>query len=155
MTNNKGSKSPCSPLPYHSIELQPDTPPTKRRKCRENAASNVDKQSVNSSKSKRDDNEKKSSDNQDNAGGAVDPVEIIPIMPSLKLEMPEYLEQDGSSCSYEEQSIGGDGTAHKLSEDILSNVDEDHKPDISQTFYSNQSGTDITDAKHSAADLGN
>ncbi|KAK0172130.1 hypothetical protein PV328_005488 [Microctonus aethiopoides] len=154
MTNNKGSKSPCSPLPYHSIELQPDTPPTKRRKCRENAASNVDKQSINLGKSKRDDNEKKSSDNQDNAGGGVDPVEIIPIMPSLKLEMPEYLEQDGSSCSYEEQSIGGDGAAHKLGEDILSNVDEDHKPDISQTFYSNQSGTDITDAKHSAADLG-
>ncbi|KAK0179917.1 hypothetical protein PV327_005617 [Microctonus hyperodae] len=154
MTNNKGNKSPCSPLPYHSIELQPDTPPTKRRKCRESAASNVDKQSVNSSKSKRDDNEKKSSDNQDNTGIAVDPVEIIPIMPNLKLEMPEYLEQDGSSCSYEEQSIGGDGTTHKLGEDILSNVDEDHKPDISQTFYSNQSGTDITDAKHSAADLG-
>ncbi|XP_057324777.1 broad-complex core protein isoforms 1/2/3/4/5-like isoform X4 [Microplitis mediator] len=149
MANNKGSKSPSSPMPFHSIELQPDIPPTKRRKYRDSGLSNAEKSS--SIGSKKDLNDKLV-ENQVNASGS-NPVEIIPLMPNLKLEMPEYLEQDGSSCSYEEQSTG-DGSTIKISDDVLSNTaDEEHKPDISQTFYSSQS-TDISDAKHSTAEIG-
>ncbi|XP_053596381.1 protein bric-a-brac 2 isoform X6 [Microplitis demolitor] len=149
MVNNKGSKSPSSPMPFHSIELQPDIPPTKRRKYRDSGLSNAEKSS--SIGSKKDLNDKLV-ESQVNASGS-NPVEIIPLMPNLKLEMPEYLEQDGSSCSYEEQSTG-DGSTIKIGDDVLSNTaDEEHKPDISQTFYSSQS-TDISDAKHSTAEIG-
>ncbi|XP_074111760.1 uncharacterized protein LOC141535638 isoform X4 [Cotesia typhae] len=145
MTNNKGGKSPSSPMQFHSIELQPEIPPAKRRKYRDSGLSNADKSSIGSKKDLND----KLNENQVNTSGS-NPVEIIPLMPNLKLEMPEYLEQDASSCSYEEQSTG-DGSAIKLGDDVLSNtVDEEHKPDISQTFYSSQS-SDIPDAKHAAA----
>ncbi|XP_034948004.1 longitudinals lacking protein, isoforms H/M/V-like isoform X4 [Chelonus insularis] len=146
MTNSKGSKSPSSPLPYHSIDLQPDTPPTKRRKCRDNSTLNAEK----SNASKKDLNDKLS---ENQGATSTDPVEIIPLMPNLKLEMPEYLEQDGSSCSYEEQSTG-DGSTIKLGDDTLSSIaEDDHKPDITQTFYTNQVAPDISDGKHSA-DIG-
>ncbi|CAD6234162.1 GSCOCG00007606001-RA-CDS [Cotesia congregata] len=152
MTNNKGGKSPSSPMQFHSIELQPEIPPAKRRKYRDSGLSNADKSSIGSKKDLND----KLNENQVNTPGS-NPVEIIPLMPNLKLEMPEYLEQDASSCSYEEQNTG-DGSAIKLGDDVLSNaVDEEHKPDISQTFYSSQS-SDIPDAKHAtataAADIG-
>lgn len=151
MTNNKGSKSPSSPLPYHSIDLQPETPPTKRRKCRDTS----EKSTGNSNSSKKESNENKTIDNSANTAAAItDPVEIIPLMPNLKLEMPEYLEQDGSSCSYEEQSIG-DGSTNKLGDDTLSNAEDEQKPDISQTFYSSQAASDVSDPKHTTADLGN
>ncbi|XP_044596834.1 broad-complex core protein isoforms 1/2/3/4/5-like isoform X2 [Cotesia glomerata] len=145
MTNNKGGKSPSSPMQFHSIELQPEIPPAKRRKYRDSGLSNADKSGTGSKKDLND----KLNENQVNTTGS-NPVEIIPLMPNLKLEIPEYLEQDTSSCSYEEQNTG-DGSAIKLGDDVLSNtVDEEHKPDISQTFYSSQS-SDIPDVKHAAA----
>ncbi|XP_015108607.1 broad-complex core protein isoforms 1/2/3/4/5 isoform X2 [Diachasma alloeum] len=146
MVNNKGNKSPSSPLPYHAVDVSPETPPTKRRKFRD-TTSNAEKLSASSSSATKD-NDDKTTDHAATAGA--DPIEIIPLMPNLKLEMPEYLEQDGSSCSYEEQSTG-DGS-NKL-EDTLSNADDDRKPDISQTFYTNQSGSDAPDQK-SSTDLG-
>ncbi|XP_035721702.1 protein bric-a-brac 2-like isoform X6 [Vespa mandarinia] len=148
----KRSKSPSSPMPYHAVELQTETPPTKRRKCRDNTNTNADKTVSNALSGK--DSENKISDNQTIPGS--DPVEIIPLMPNLKLEMPEYLEQDGSSCSYEEQSIG-DSSLNKIGiEDTPSNTpDHDQKPDITQTFYtSSQSVSDSLDSKHQSADVG-
>ncbi|XP_033177929.1 broad-complex core protein isoforms 1/2/3/4/5 isoform X6 [Bombus impatiens] len=111
-STDKRNKSPSSPMPYHAVDLQPDAPPSKRRKCRENANTN--------------------------------------------LEMPEYLVQDGSSCSYEEQSLG-DSSLNKIGiEDTSSNTpDHDQKPDITQTFYSsNQSTSDSLDLKHQTTDVG-
>ncbi|KAK2579647.1 hypothetical protein KPH14_011572 [Odynerus spinipes] len=148
----KRSKSPSSPMPYHAVELQTEPPPTKRRKCRDNTNANADKTVSNALSGKDSDN--KISDNQTIPGS--DPVEIIPLMPNLKLEMPEYLEQDGSSCSYEEQSLG-DNSLNKIGiEDTPSSTpDDDQKPDISQTFYtSSQSVSDSLDTKHQSVDVG-
>ncbi|KAI4489037.1 PREDICTED: protein abrupt-like isoform X1 [Polistes canadensis] len=150
--DTKRSKSPSSPMPYHAVELQTGSPPTKRRKCRDNTSTNADKTVSNTLSGKDSDN--KISDNQTLSGS--DPVEIIPLMPNLKLEMPEYLEQDGSSCSYEEQSIG-DSSLNKIGiEDTPSNTpDHDQKPDITQTFYtSTHSVSDSLDSKHQLADVG-
>ncbi|XP_076284460.1 uncharacterized protein LOC143210972 isoform X7 [Lasioglossum baleicum] len=150
-TDSKRNKSPSSPLPYHAVDLQPDAPPSKRRKCRENANANAnantEKAAGNALAAK--DSENKTSENQTSTGS--DPVEIIPLMPNLKLEMPEYLVQDGSSCSYEDQSLG-DSSLNKMGiEDTSSNTpDQDQKPDISQTFYSSsQSTSDNLDLKQS------
>ncbi|XP_015440170.1 PREDICTED: transcription factor GAGA-like [Dufourea novaeangliae] len=151
-TDNKRMKSPLSPMPYHAVDLQPDAPPSKRRKCRENANANAEKAASNAVSAK--DSESKTSESQTTTGS--DPVEIIPLMPNLKLEMPEYLVQDGSSCSYEDQSLG-DGSLNKIGiEDTSSNTpDHDQKPDISQTFYSSsQSTSDTLDLKHQSADVG-
>ncbi|XP_076762216.1 uncharacterized protein LOC143430108 isoform X1 [Xylocopa sonorina] len=151
-TDNKRNKSPSSPMPYHAVDLQPDAPPSKRRKCRENANISAEKSVSNALSAK--DSENKASENQTTTGS--DPVEIIPLMPNLKLEMPEYLVQDGSSCSYEEQSLG-DSSLNKIGiEDTSSNTpDQDQKLDISQTFYSsNQSTSDSLDLKHQTADVG-
>lgn len=157
--NNKGNKSPTSPLPYHAVDVQPDTPPTKRRKYRDTANNANKTKTTNSTKGTKESKEKPS-----DPANASDPIEIIPLMPSLKLELPEYLEADGSSCSYDEQNIT-DGPLNKL-DDGLSSVDDDRKPDITHTFYTNQSSSDIADSKHTgsatasavaaaAADLGN
>ena len=135
-TNSKGSKSPSSP-----VELQSDPPPTKKRKCRENSNANTEKAS-----------NAKDSEKTENQKGGSDPVEIIPLMPNLKLEMPEYLEQDGSSCSYEDQSAG-DSNKIGIDDTPSDTPDHDQKPDISQTFYSNQSTSDSLDGK--SLDLGN
>ncbi|XP_072744964.1 uncharacterized protein [Anoplolepis gracilipes] len=137
------NKSPSSPMPYHAIELQPEVPPNKRRKIRDSTNANTEKNSGSNAK----DPDGKSLENQTGPGS--DPVEIIPLMPSLKLEMPEYLEQDGSSCSYEDQSIG-ENTLNKITIDDTSSNTPDHeqKPDISQTFYSSQSTSDGLDGKH-------
>uniref|UniRef100_A0A6V7JGV9 Uncharacterized protein n=1 Tax=Bracon brevicornis TaxID=1563983 RepID=A0A6V7JGV9_9HYME len=143
--NNKGSKSPSSPLPYHTVDVNPDTPPTKRRKCRE-TNSNSEKKSASCTGAIKDLDDKAI---DQETTPATDPIEIIPLMPSLKMEMPEYLEQDGSSCSYGEQSAG-DGS-NKL-EDTFSTAEEERKPDISQTFYTNQTSSDASKTK---TDLGN
>ncbi|XP_011640889.1 protein bric-a-brac 2-like isoform X5 [Pogonomyrmex barbatus] len=142
--DSKRNKSPSSPMPYHAVELQPEIPPNKRRKIRESANMNAEK---NSAGINAKDCDGKTSENQTGPGS--DPVEIIPLMPNLKLEMPEYLEQDGSSCSYEDQSIG-DNALNKINIDDTSSTTPDHeqKPDITQTFYSNQSTSDGLDNKH-------
>ncbi|KAL0124993.1 hypothetical protein PUN28_004259 [Cardiocondyla obscurior] len=141
--DNKIHKSPSSPMPYHT-ELQPEVPPNKRRKIRESTSVGAEK---NSTGINAKDCDGKMSENQTGTGS--DPVEIIPLMPNLKLEMPEYLEQDGSSCSYEDQSIG-ENTLNKITIDDTSSTTPDHeqKPDISQTFYSSQSTSDGLDNKH-------
>lgn len=132
-------------MPYHAVELQPDMLPNKRRKIRESTNASAEKNSAGNSSSGKD-IDGKTSENQ--AGPGSDPVEIIPLMPNLKLEMPEYLEQDGSSCSYEDQSIG-DNTLNKIAiDDTSSTPDHEQKPDISQTFYSSQSTSDGLDGKH-------
>ncbi|XP_011688927.1 PREDICTED: protein bric-a-brac 2-like isoform X3 [Wasmannia auropunctata] len=143
-SDNKRNKSPSSPMPYHAVELQPEVPPNKRRKIRESSNVNAEK---NSAGINAKDSDGKTSENQSGLGS--DPVEIIPLMPNLKLEMPEYLEQDGSSCSYEDQSIG-DNTLNKIAIDDTSSTTPDHeqKLDISQTFYSSQSTSDGLDGKH-------
>ncbi|KAG7204149.1 hypothetical protein KM043_001991 [Ampulex compressa] len=151
-SDNKRNKSPSSPMPFHSVELQPDVPPSKRRKCRESTNTNTEKVAVSNALSAKESENK--TESQTPAGS--DPVEIIPLMPNLKLEMPEYLEQDGSSCSYEEQSLG-EGSLNKIGiEDTSSTTpDHDQKPDISQTFYSSsQSTSDGLDLKHQSADVG-
>ncbi|KAJ8680929.1 hypothetical protein QAD02_016716 [Eretmocerus hayati] len=131
--NNKGCKSPNSPSPYHSSDAKSDPPPNKKRRCRDNADSHSERSKRRAAASpKNPDNGK--SDGQPSA----DPVEIIPLMPNLKLEMPEYLEQDGSSCSYDEH--GGDSPSKTIGDgsDI---IEDDQKPDITNTFYSNASDT--------------
>ncbi|XP_011052451.1 PREDICTED: protein bric-a-brac 2-like isoform X7 [Acromyrmex echinatior] len=140
--DNKRNKSPSSPMPYHAVELQPEVPPNKRRKIRENMNVNAEKNSGINAK-----DSEKTAENQ--MGPGSDPVEIIPLMPNLKLEMPEYLEQDGSSCSYEDQSIG-DNALNKIAIDDTSSTTPDHeqKVDISQTFYTSQSASDGLDSKH-------
>ncbi|XP_018313997.1 protein bric-a-brac 2 isoform X4 [Mycetomoellerius zeteki] len=142
--DNKRNKSPSSPMPYHAVELQPEVPPNKRRKIRENTNVNTEK---NSAGINAKDSDGKTAENQTGPGS--DPVEIIPLMPNLKLEMPEYLEQDGSSCSYEDQSIG-DNALNKITIDDTSSTTPDHeqKVDISQTFYTSQSASDGLDGKH-------
>ncbi|XP_014210973.1 longitudinals lacking protein, isoforms H/M/V-like isoform X2 [Copidosoma floridanum] len=140
MTNDRVRKSPGSPLPYYNTDSQKaELPPNKRRRCKENSNAHSERNRHISSP--------KDSDKSD--GQVADPVEIIPLMPNLKLEMPEYLEQDGSSCSYEEQSTGDNS---KMLDDNPELIDSDHKPEITQTFYSNQS-TDNLDATKSS-DLG-
>ncbi|EFN62905.1 Broad-complex core protein isoform 6 [Camponotus floridanus] len=140
--DSKRNKSPSSPMPYHAIELQPEVPPNKRRKTRDSTNANMEKNSGNAK-----DSEGKTLENQTGPGS--DPVEIIPLMPNLKLEMPEYLEQDGSSCSYEDQSIGDNALSKITIDDTSSNTpDHEQKPDISQTFYSSQSTSDGLDGKH-------
>ncbi|XP_033227761.1 protein bric-a-brac 2-like isoform X2 [Belonocnema kinseyi] len=129
-TNSKGSKSPSSPVESQS---QSEPPPTKKRKFRENSNANTEKAA--NAKEEKTENQK----------GSSDPVEIIPLMPNLKLEMPEYLEQDGSSCSYEESA--GDSTKMGIDETTSETPDNEQKPDISQTFYSNQSASDSLDRK--------
>ncbi|KAH0954990.1 hypothetical protein HN011_003177 [Eciton burchellii] len=142
--DNKRNKSPSSPMPYHAIDLQPEAFPNKRRKIRDSTNASTEKNSAASNSSAKD-SDGKASENQ------ADPVEIIPLMP--KLEMPEYLEQDGSSCSYEDQSIG-DNTLNKIAiDDTSSNtLDHEQKPDISQTFYSSSLTSDILDSNHQSAD---
>ncbi|XP_015596552.1 protein bric-a-brac 2 isoform X5 [Cephus cinctus] len=145
LSGNQSTKSPASPTQFHSVELQPDTPPNKRRKCRESSIGHSEKNTTNSSSKESD----SKTDGQNIPGS--DPVEIIPLMPNLKLEMPEYLEQDGSSCSYEEQSTGESSTNRIGVDEKSSNTpDHEQKPDISQTFYSaNQSASDTPhDVKH-------
>ncbi|XP_044015914.1 protein abrupt-like isoform X3 [Aphidius gifuensis] len=139
LSNNKNNKSPSSPLPYHAVDVQPETPPPKRRKYRD--TSNHENNKINTTKTSKELREK-----LNEQSNQPDPIEIIPLMPNLKLEMPEYLEADGSSCSYDEQNIV-DGTLNKL-DDVLSNVDDDKKPDISQTFYTNQSSSDTVEPKN-------
>lgn len=146
--DNKRIKSPSSPLPYHATEL-PEAPQPKRRKTRENANMNAEKNLAGNNGSAKDADGKNQTENQ--TGQVTDPIEIIPLMPSLKLEMPEYLEQDGSSCSYEDQGMG-DATINKLGMEDTPSHDE--KVDISQTFYSNQSTSDGLDGKHQSADVG-
>ncbi|XP_043275553.1 protein bric-a-brac 2-like isoform X2 [Venturia canescens] len=153
MTNSKGNKSPSSPLPFQSVDVQSEaTPPTKRRKCRENRSLNADKSQRENNANTTKDSEK-TTDNQANASGS-DPVEIIPLMPNFKLEMPEYMEQDGSSCSYEEQNAGDSSVNKLVAEETTSNtIEHEHKPDISQTFYSvNQ--TDVLEGKRASTDIG-
>lgn len=147
---NKRNKSPSSPIPFHSVELQPEIHPNKRRKTRDNTNVNTEKNSGNNSSGK--DADGKTSDSQNRPGS--DPVEIIPLMPNLKLEMPEYLEQDGSSCSYEDQSLGDNTLSKNTIDETSSTPDHEQKLDISQTFYSSQSTSDGLDGKHQSSDVG-
>lgn len=133
-TNSKGSKSPSSP-----VESPSEPPPTKKRKFRENSNANAEKAAI--AKEEKTENQK----------GSSDPVEIIPLMPNLKLEMPEYLEQDGSSCSYEESA--GDSNKMGIDDTTSETPDNEQKPDISQTFYSNQSASDSLDRKSDISKL--
>ncbi|XP_058804812.1 protein abrupt-like isoform X4 [Phymastichus coffea] len=143
--NDKENKS-SSPSPYHLTDSQKSEtapPPNKRRRCRENFNTHSEKSNRHISSPK--DLEHNKSDGH----ASIDPVEIIPLVPNLKLEMPEYLEQDGSSCSYEEQ---GDNS-NKMLDDSSDLIENDQKPDITQTFYSNQSSTDNLDVSKSS-DIG-
>lgn len=136
ITNDRGVKTSYS-SPYHQNSHKSDSPPNKRRRCRENS-------NAQSEKSKRH-NSPKESDQKLDAQPAAEPVEIIPLMPNLKTEMPEYLEQDGSSCSYDEQNEG----SNKLLVDSQDVLENDHKPEVSQTFYSNQSSDNLDASKSS------
>ncbi|XP_025163225.1 protein tramtrack, beta isoform isoform X2 [Harpegnathos saltator] len=148
---NKRNKSPSSPIPFHSVELQPEVHPNKRRKTRDSTNASVEKNSAGNNVSGKD-ADGKMSDSQNRPGS--DPVEIIPLMPNLKLEMPEYLEQDGSSCSYEDQSLGDNTLNKNTIDDTSSTPDHEQKLDISQTFYSSQSTSDGLDGKHQSSDVG-
>lgn len=148
---NKRNKSPSSPIPFHSVELQPEVHPNKRRKTRDSTNASAEKNSTGNNASGKD-TDGKTSDSQ--SGPSSDPVEIIPLMPSLKLEMPEYLEQDGSSCSYEDQSLGDNPLNKNTIDDTSSTPDHEQKLDISQTFYSSQSTSDGLDGKHQSSDVG-
>lgn len=149
-TSNRGSKSPSSPVHFPTLDVQSETPPNKRRKCRDGGGSSGNSEKPastgnNVSSTKESDRKTASeSSNPNNQSG--DSVEIIPLMPNLKLEMPEYLEQDGSSCSYEEQSAGESSTNRIILDDTPSDVpDHELKPDISHSFYSaNQSTSDTS-----------
>ncbi|XP_012250819.1 protein tramtrack, beta isoform-like isoform X2 [Athalia rosae] len=153
-TSNHGSTSPSSPAHFSTLDIQTETPPNKRRKCRE-SGSNVDKGTTSNTVSSKDSERKTTSDSNTTSG---DSVEIIPLMPNLKLEMPEYLEQDGSSCSYEEQSAGESSTNRIALEVNPSEgkFNHEHKPDISHSFYSaNQSTSDASlETKNLSVDQG-
>lgn len=128
--NSKGGLSPSSPLSYHTVDVRSDTPPTKKRKCRDNSSSSSEKSNNAASK------DKDTTTNSEKSGA--DPVEIIPLMPKLKMEMSEYLEQDGSSCSYDDQNLS-ESLRIKAEGNASETTDNENKPDISQTFYSGQS----------------
>ena len=133
ITNNKRNKSPGSPFNAHKL----DQLPNKKRRCRENNAHSDRVNRHNLSK------EGDKSDLQ----GSPDPVEIIPLMPNLKMEVPEYLEQDGSSCSYEEQSTGE--SSNKLIEDGPDIIESEHKPELGHTFFSGQTTDNLDTSKSS------
>ncbi|XP_011169675.1 protein tramtrack, beta isoform isoform X2 [Solenopsis invicta] len=142
--DNKRNKSPSSLTSYHVIGAQPEVSPNKRRKIQESTNVNGEK---NSSEINANDSDGKTSESQ--MGPDSDPLVIIPPIANLKVEMPEYLEQDGSSCSFEDQSIG-DNTLNKIATvDTLSIMPKHgQKADISQTIYSSQSTSDGLDGKH-------
>ncbi|XP_046419017.1 protein bric-a-brac 2-like isoform X4 [Neodiprion fabricii] len=154
-TSNHGSKSPASPRNFPTLDIQSETPPNKRRKCRESSGANTEKGSTGNTVSAIKESERKNLDSNNTPSG--DSVEIIPLMPNLKLEMPEYLEQDGSSCSYEDQSAGESSTNRIVLDETPSDIlDHEQKPDISHSFYSaNQSTSDTSlDITHQSADQG-
>ncbi|XP_046612626.1 protein abrupt-like isoform X5 [Neodiprion virginianus] len=154
-TSNHGSKSPASPRNFPTLDIQSETPPNKRRKCRESSGANTEKGSTGNTVSAIKESERKTLDSNNTPSG--DSVEIIPLMPNLKLEMPEYLEQDGSSCSYEDQSAGESSTNRIVLDETPSDIlDHEQKPDISHSFYSaNQSTSDTSlDITHQSADQG-
>ncbi|XP_046474384.1 protein abrupt isoform X5 [Neodiprion pinetum] len=154
-TSNHGSKSPASPRNFPTLDIQSETPPNKRRKYRESSGANTEKGSTGNTVSAIKESERKTLDSNNTPSG--DSVEIIPLMPNLKLEMPEYLEQDGSSCSYEDQSAGESSTNRIVLDETPSDIlDHEQKPDISHSFYSaNQSTSDTSlDITHQSADQG-
>ncbi|KAL7300895.1 hypothetical protein TKK_0006448 [Trichogramma kaykai] len=122
ITNNRRHKSPASPQETHRSEA----PGPKRRRVRENNTHTEKSTRHTVTSPKEPDNGK-----VDPKAGS-DPVEIIPIMPGLKMEIPEYLEQDGgSSCSYEEQSV----ECPRIVMEEEENITDGDKPDIGQPFY--------------------
>ncbi|XP_014223413.1 protein jim lovell-like isoform X3 [Trichogramma pretiosum] len=122
ITNNRRHKSPASPQETHRSEA----PGPKRRRIRENNTHTEKSTRHTVTSPKESDNGK-----VDPKAGS-DPVEIIPIMPGLKMEIPEYLEQDGgSSCSYEEQSV----ECPRIVMEEEENITDGDKPDIGQPFY--------------------
>lgn len=148
ITNHKNNRSPQLHLPFHAVDLQHETPPVKRRRYRESANANlIDKSHRNALSPKDSENTKQECQSMS------DPVEIIPLMPNMKLEMPEYVEQDGSSCSYEDQNASETSNKLTLDESHMDAGDHENKPDISQTFYTNQS-TKLLEPVDQSADLG-
>ncbi|XP_069677466.1 protein bric-a-brac 1-like isoform X5 [Periplaneta americana] len=121
-SNVSGSVS--SPVSFFPVDQRPDSPPSSKRrkwgsgvggsvKSGNNAAvassGTVDKdgERERESERRRVSAAPSSSTTQSVGRSSPDPIEIIPV-PNLKLEMPDYMEQeqDASSCSYSDSNQG-------------------------------------------------
>ncbi|XP_067007248.1 protein bric-a-brac 2 isoform X4 [Anabrus simplex] len=98
-THGQKQKSTSSPVSFFPVDTS-DSPSVKRRKWSSLSAT-VPKSSAVSVK--------KDSDGDRRSQPSPDPVEIIPVVQNLKMELPDYgdQEQDASSCSYSDSNQGG------------------------------------------------
>ncbi|XP_023714030.1 broad-complex core protein isoforms 1/2/3/4/5 isoform X2 [Cryptotermes secundus] len=125
---SSGSGSVSSPVSFFPVDQRSDSPPSsKRRKWGSGvggSAKSGNSSAVPSSGTVEKDVEREreterrrvsavpaSSSAQSTSKSSPDPIEIIPVVPNLKLEMPDYMEQeqDASSCSYSDSNQGGGG----------------------------------------------
>lgn len=116
------SGSVSSPVSFFPVDQRPDSPPSsKRRKWGSSvggSAKSGNSSAIPSSGTVEKDGERERETERrrvsaqpvaSSAGrSSPDPIEIIPV-PNLKLEMPDYMEQDASSCSYSDSNQGGGG----------------------------------------------
>ncbi|PSN49768.1 hypothetical protein C0J52_01358 [Blattella germanica] len=124
VSNASGSVS--SPVSFFPVDQSSETPPSKRRKWGSGVGGSVKSgnSSIGNSGTVDKDVEREreterrrvsapvTSTSQSGGQSSPDPLEIIPVVPNLKLEMPDYMEheQDASSCSYSDSNQGGGGS---------------------------------------------
>jgi hypothetical protein len=127
-TSSSVSGSVSSPVSFFPVDQRSDSPPSsKRRKWGSSAGGSAKSGSntaVLSSGTVENDVERDRETERRRVSAAPgtlsaqtvgrsspDPIEIIPVIPNLKLEMPDYMEQeqDASSCSYSDSNQGGGG----------------------------------------------
>jgi hypothetical protein len=128
MSSSSVSGRVSSPVSFFPVDQQSDSPPSsKRRKWGSgvggsaksgNNSAGPSSGSVEKDAERERETERRrvsavpaSSSAQSISKSSPDPIEIIPVVPNLKLEMPDYLEQeqDASSCSYSDSNQGGGG----------------------------------------------
>jgi hypothetical protein len=130
ISSSSVSGSVASPVSFFPVDQQSDSPPSSKRRKWGSSVGGSTKSSSNSAvpsggtveKDVERDRETErrrvsaipaSSSAQSVTKSSPDPIEIIPVVPNLKLEMPDYMEQeqDASSCSYSDSNQGGGGGA--------------------------------------------
>ncbi|KAK7788822.1 hypothetical protein R5R35_012821 [Gryllus longicercus] len=104
--------SVSSPVSFYSVDQRPESPPTAKRRKWSSSSTGSKSNSANGGvlkDSEREcETERKRGSSQSSGGSNVEPIEIIPVVPNLKVEMPEYMEHDpdASSCSYSDSNHG-------------------------------------------------
>jgi hypothetical protein len=120
------SGSVSSPVSFFPVDQRPDSPPSSKRRKWGSSVGGTSKSGNNpavpSSGTVEKDGERERETERRRVSAAPatssvgrsspDPIEIIPVVPNLKLEMPDYMEQeqDASSCSYSDSNQGGGGS---------------------------------------------